>query len=234
MGSSASCVKCLPTYDHKKVSELFPVINDIETLKKYIDYAKKNNHYERIKEKFREDNVIDNNDTLTTGDKPFNIFARLVSGKTTINVDQSLLGEYSERFVVCHNRPVNDAHWDDPDFYGASMAGPDKHGPGHVFITTKNLSYNRFNILPILIENDVNFIGDLLLAAIKYTVNRNWTNAGFYFHCYPHNSVQSLHLHVLNMDKLGPTFDKQVGKNLSVYDVLSVMEVPRNPNYTFG
>lgn len=226
MGSSVSCIRCPPTYDAKKVKEMFPVINDTISLKKYIDYAKKNNHYELIRDKFRAENVIDTFDILTTGDKPFNIFTRLVTGATKNNVDQSLLGEYSDRFVVCHNRPENDRNWDNPDFYGASMAGPDDYGPGHVFITTKNLDYKTFNILPIILDNDVRFVSELLIAAIKYTVNRNWSNPGFYFHCYPHNSVQSLHLHVLNMDNLGPAFKTGADKNLSIYDVLSVMEVP--------
>ena len=233
MGSSASCVKCPPTYDPTQVKKLFPVINDAKTLKEYIEYAKKNNHYELIKEKFVKDNVISVNDVLTTGDKPFNIFARIVSGDTKHDVDQSLLGEYSERFVVCHNRPANDENWNNRDFPSGSMAGPDDSGPGHVFITTKNLKYHRFNILPIILENDVQYVSDLLLAAIKYTVNRNWTKPGFYFHCYPHNSVQSLHLHVLNMDNVGPWFKAQEYKNLNIYDVLSVMEVPRNPYYAF-
>lgn len=44
-------MKCAPSYDPTQVKILFPVINDAETLKKYIDYAKKHNHYELIREK---------------------------------------------------------------------------------------------------------------------------------------------------------------------------------------
>lgn len=233
MGSSVSCMTCPPSYDPEQVKKLFPIINDTETLLKYIDYAKKHNHYELIKEKFKKENIVDDDNMLTTNDKPFNIFARLASGVMKNNVDQSLLGEYSDRFMICHNRPKNDENWNNLDFPGASMAGPDENGPGHVFITAKNLGYHRFNILPIILENDVRYLGDLLLAAMKYTSNRGWTRPGFYFHCYPHNSVQSLHLHVLNMDNLGPWFEAGVHKNLNIYDVLSIMEVPRNPYYAF-
>ena len=233
MGSSGSCMSFPPSYDPELVKNLFPVINDTETLTKYIDYVKKHNHYELIKEKFKKDNIVDDNNMLTTNDKPFNIFARLASGVMKNKVDQSPLGEYSDRFMICHNRPENDENWNNPNFPSASMAGPDKNGPGHVFITAKNLGYHRFNILPIILENDVRYLDDLLLAAIKYTSSRGWSKPGFYFHCYPHNSVQSLHLHVLNMDKLGPWFEAGVYKNLNIYDVLSVMEVPRNPYYTF-
>ena len=225
MGSSASCVISKVPYDPAQVLKKFPAINDTETLKKYIYYAKKNNHLEQIREKFRDENIIDENDMLTTGMKPFNVFARFASGELPNPVNQSLLGEFANRFMVCHNLPENDSRWDDPDFHGASMAGPDAYGPGHVFITTKDLSFRRFNILPIIIENDIWFVTQLLIAGINYTSNRGWTNPGFYFHCYPINSVQSLHLHVVNKDTAGPTFEKQVHKNLDIYDVLSAMDV---------
>ena len=228
MGSSISCTKPTHSYDNIKVMEMFPVINDINTLKTYITYAKKENHYELIKEKFKARNVIDSDGMLTTGIKPFNVFARIANGDTVNTVNQDTLGIYSDRFVVCHNLPNNDLNWDNPDFPTASMAGPDEYGPGHVFITTKDLSYSKFNILPIIIDNDVKFLCEMLCAAIKYTSNRGWDNPGFYFHCYPHNSVQSLHLHVINKDTLGPSFAKQMGRNLNIYDILSAMSVPHN------
>lgn len=225
MGSSASCIVSQAHYDRAVVLKKFPAINNVETLKKYINYVRQNNHLEKIREKFRDENIIDENDMLTTGLHPFNVFARFASGEMPNPVDQSLLGNFADMFMVCHNRPENDSRWNDPDFRGASMAGPDEYGPGHVFITTKDLSFRRFNILPIVLDNDAWFVTQLLLAAINYTSNRGWKNPGFYFHCYPANSVQSLHLHVVNKDTAGPTFEKQVHKNLDIYDALSAMNV---------
>lgn len=234
MGSSASCIKHQNhSYDAEKIRKIFPVINDVETLTTYIEYAKRNNHYELIKKKFKKDNFLDDNDNLTTGEKPFNIFARIAAGKTNQNVDQSLLGNHSSNFIVCHNKPENDENWNNPDFPAASMAGPDENGPGHVFITTKNLSYHRFNILPIILENNVRFLSEMLLAAIEYTKNRKWSRPGFYFHCYPHNTVQSLHLHVINMETVGPWFKAGEYKNLNIHDVLSIMKPTQNPYYAF-
>lgn len=173
-----------------------------------------------IKKTFLEQKIIDAYGFLTVGVGPFNVFASIVTGHTPNTVDQSLLGKHVDRFMVCHNRPINDEKWDDPTFIGASMAGPDANGPGHVFITTKYLHFDTFNILPIVMKKNTQFLNDLLLAALEYTHNRGWRNPGFYFHCWPHNSVQSLHLHVVNMDRLGPSFYAQKDKNLSMYDAL--------------
>lgn len=197
---------------------LFPWLNDADSLKRYLKYV----DLEKIKKKFLDENVIDTQGFLTTGVGPFNVFASIVSGNTPNNVDQSLLGSHIKDFMVCHNRPINDEKWNDPTFLAASMAGPDASGPGHVFITTKHLHFDTFNILPIVMNKNIQFLNNLLLAALEYTKNRGWKNPGFYFHCYPYNSVQSLHLHVVNKDNLGPSFYRQKHKNLSMYDVLSM------------
>ncbi len=198
-----------------------PVINDTDSLR---EYCEDTTVYEKIKKTFREKNIIDSNGFLTVGVGPFNVFASMVAGDTPNTADQSLLGKHAERFMICHNRPINDEKWNDPHFYGASMAGPDDNGPGHVFITTKNLHFDTFNIIPIVLKKNIQFLNDLLLAALEYTHNRGWRNPGFYFHCYPNNGVQSLHLHVVNRDTLGPSFYTQKHKNLSMYDVLKLWD----------
>ena len=204
------------------IKALFPVINDINTLRRYIEYCEGTNEFEKIKHAFKMKNIIDANDMLTTGVGPFNVFASIATGDTPNKVDQSLLGAHASKFVLCHNRPINDEKWNDPTFDGGSMAGPDENGPGHVFITTKNLHVDYFNILPIVLKKDIRFLNDLLLTALEYAKNRGWKNPGFYFHCWPLNSVQSLHLHVINKDRLGHMFYKKQCANLSMYDVLNL------------
>lgn len=204
-------------------------INDVDTLRKYIMHCEETNEYERIKAVFKKEKRIDDDDMLTTDGGPFNVFASIVSGRTSNPVDQSLLGRHADRFVLCHNRPISDEKWNDLSFDGGSMAGPDANGPGHVFITTKNLHVDYFNILPIVLKKDVQFLNDLLIAAMEYTRNRGWKNPGFYFHCYPLNSVNSLHLHVINKDRLGHMFQKKMCANLSMYDVLTVVRKRPDP-----
>jgi len=208
-------------YDPDDVRNLFPCLNSEAVLRKYLEYARTNNHYEHIKNKFLKDGIIDENEMLitTTGN---NVFAKYAVGVLDNPVNQKLLGGYEKKFMVCHNLPKNDEKWDDSSFESASMAGPDENGPGHVFITTKDLHYDTFNILPILLNKNLNFLSELLAAAVTYTQSRNWKNPGFYFHCYPHNSIQSLHLHIVNLDRVGPSFFKQKHKNLDITQAIYV------------
>ena len=47
---------------------------------------------------------------------------------------------------------------------------------------------------------------------------------GLYFHCYPHCSVNSLHLHIVDLSKTGPTYEACRFKNLSMDMVLKALE----------
>ena len=50
---------------------------------------------------------------------------------------------------------------------------------------------------------------------------------GLFFHCYPHCSVNSTHMHIVDLDFTGPTFDKindEEGRNLKVEDVIKAVE----------
>ncbi len=59
-------------------------------------------------------------------------------------VDQSILGNYTNEFMVCHNRPENDDNAANLKFIStASMAKPDDNGPGHVFINNKRLTMEK-------------------------------------------------------------------------------------------
>ena len=156
-------------------------------------------------------------DFLTTGTNPFNPFARYASRVMPNDAPQY---DISEEFMVCHNLPENDNQWNDPSSTSGAMAGPDANGPGHVFMTSTNLHWTKFNILTI---NDVSFLERLKVNAEKYVKGRGWARYGFYFHCFPLNSVQSLHLHIVNLDAIGPHFDTQRTKNLHLDDAITVI-----------
>lgn len=160
---------------------------------------------------------VDDDGQLTTGTKPFNAFARYASSAMTNDAPQYGI---SQEFMICHNRPDNDAEWNDSTSKRGSMAGPDENGPGHVFMTSRNLHWTKFNILTI---NDVSFLERMKKNAQMYTDARGWKNYGLYFHCFPLNSVQSLHLHIVNLDTIGPHYATQQTKNLSIDDAISVI-----------
>lgn len=216
MGSGPS----KPSLDPVSIRERFPIINDKKTFKKYLAFAVKHDLYWHVEKSFRTQGIIDAYGTLRTdAESPFNVFAHFAAGLLPNIVDQDLLGEHAEKFVVCHNRPENDLGWDDPTAIGAAMAGPDAYGPGHVFITPRVQHFNTCNILLIALNEDRAFLKDLARAAETYARNRGWSRPLFYVHCWPHNSVQSFHLHVINADTVGPWHAAGLYKNLSLYDV---------------
>ena len=47
---------------------------------------------------------------------------------------------------------------------------------------------------------------------------------GLYFHCYPLCSVNSLHLHIVDLSEVGPTYEACRFKNLSMDMVLTALE----------
>ena len=47
---------------------------------------------------------------------------------------------------------------------------------------------------------------------------------GLFFHCYPHCSVNSLHLHIVDTSETGPTYDACSHKNLRMDIVLTMLE----------
>ena len=66
-------------------------------------------------------------------------------------------------------------------------------------------------------------------AALAYTAAskeaEGWSDqVGLFFHCYPWCSVNSLHMHILDMAALGPTYAACEHKNLRVEHVIAVIE----------
>ena len=65
---------------------------------------------------------------------------------------------------------------------------------------------------------------DMLITARAFAEAEGWSShLGLYFHVFPHNSVPSLHLHLVDLDATGPTYDALQYKNLSAEDVLAVL-----------
>ena len=227
MGTSSSCMNdtnVISIYSKDEIKKQFPVVNDEKTFGQYIDFAKKHYHNKQIKTLLKKEGFIQNDinncsgEILSTGDNPFNVFARYASDKMKNTVDQSIIGSFSKDWMICHNRPTNDENWNDKTNKAVSMCGPDENGPGHVFITTRNLDWKLFNITTIVLNKNVQFLIKMKEVAIYYAKQRKWNKPGFYFHCFPHNSVNSLHLHVCNEDEeyIGHMHEEMKYKNLPI------------------
>lgn len=175
---------------------------------------------------------------LTTGFQPFNIFARCACGEQKqpdMEEEQAALGEaYRQRFQVCKNRADADEHWasEDPEWVGkASMARR------HRFLTTKDLAWHWFNVLafgfsealddsscPASAAAAVEVLEAMKAAALTYTAAMGWSSqVGLFFHVFGHNSVNSLHLHIVDLSEVGPGFEKLSYKNCPLDAVLEVL-----------
>lgn len=178
---------------------------------------------------------VESDGRLNTDSQTCNVFARYAVGEMTqpgMDAEQALLGEYEGRFMVCSNKPVCDAHWDsnDPDWVGkASMSRR------HRFLTTRDIHWQWFNALVFglvapedggttLMQASAE-VEAMKSAAIEYCAAAGgWsTNIGLYVHVFGHNSVNSLHVHILDMDELGPSFEHFSYKNCPLDAVLKVM-----------
>jgi len=172
---------------------------------------------------------------LTTGTKPFNVFARVGGGVMTqpgMEAENAALGAASERFVIACNRPDNDEHWAsaDPEWVGkASMS------QRHRFMTCRDLSWQWFNVMSFGLEGDAASLRtaiemlEAMQAAARVFAQKTpgWSadpaRLGMFFHCYPNNSVNSLHMHLVDLSATGPSFAHLAPKNLPLADVLHVL-----------
>lgn len=219
MGGSLSCVN--QELDVNELKTLHPVVNDQGTLRTYIRLSKLKDIHKQLSDSGYIEGTVENG-KLTTGTAPFNVFARYGSGVMKTHVDQSIIDKYSDRWVVCHNLRENDMNWKDTNNKRVSMCGPNDTGPGHVFITTTNLDWTLFNVLTIVHTGNVDFLLELKEVAELYVKERGLKNYGFYFHCFPHNSVNSLHLHVCNEDNPGHMLEECAYKNLPLDTAIEI------------
>ena len=168
---------------------------------------------------------------LTTGTKPFNVFARVAAGvmlQSGMQAETASLGAASERFLIACNRPENDENWESaaPEWVGkASM------GQRHRFMLVRDLSWSLFNVAAFGLQSGaeltatVEMLEAMEAAALLYvSKTAGWSNnLGMYFHVYGHASVNALHLHLVDLDVTGPTFKALAYKNLPLQAVLEVL-----------
>merc|ERR1719379_3091910 len=114
----------------------------------------------------------------------------------------------------------------------------------HRFLTTRDLHWRWFNALVFGLvdrsgssklrrqsqcaEEATKEVSLMKEAALTYVANvreeEGWSeNIGLFFHVYGHNSVNSLHLHIVDLDSVGPTYETMVYKNCPIEAVLEVL-----------
>merc|ERR1740129_751117 len=174
---------------------------------------------------------------LTTGVTPFNVFARIAAGvmqQPDMDKEQEHLGDFKDQFCICKNRPENDEHWDSDD---AAWVGKASMSRRHRFLATKDLHWQWFNALSfgmvptgeegeIDIKAAVEHVELMKAAALTYAgAAEGWSDkVGLCLHVFGHNSVNALHVHIVDMTELGPSFWSLERKNCPLDAVLKVLQ----------
>jgi len=167
---------------------------------------------------------------LTIGMQPFNIFARLAAGVQTQEGQENRqrgLKEFKGSFMIATNRPEADDKWNSRDQVWLGKASMSKR---HVFLLVKDLHWEWFNILTFGLESGVqNGLDKLnrMKEAVKLwaSAQPEWSsNIGMFFHVHAHTGTPSLHLHVLDMDALGPSYEQLDYKNLSIDEAIETLQ----------
>lgn len=146
----------------------------------------------------------------------------------------------NKNFVISFNKPELDNDWE------YNKTGKGSMSARHRLLIIKDDTIRHFNVLTFgmdddginneLLQQDIDLLKQMKDAALLYVdkvrINgldgpdgETWSNnIGLFFHCFPFNSVQSLHLHIVDLNKKGPAFYKYENQNLPIDEVIKVLE----------
>ena len=80
-----------------------------------------------------------------------------------------------------------------------------------------------FNVLTFE-GGHISLLDQMESIAMQYTRDYGWSkNVELYFHCYPFNSINTLHLHIVDLECVKPLFYTKGTINLSLKTVRSVL-----------
>ena len=101
------------------------------------------------------------------------------------------------------------------------------HNKRHKFLTPKTFEWETFNVLT-LNEKHVPLIKQMKNIGLNYVKKYNYEKYGLYFHCYPFNTVNTLHLHIVDLIS-EPQFGMKFN-NLSIETVLKGLKGLKDKN----
>jgi hypothetical protein len=171
-----------------------------------------------------------------------NFFAKVVNGlvKNPIvhpaNVDVSHLQTDSfgvpiwhQDYVIFQNLPENDANW----FTDINAKpGTASMSSFHKFIVPKFDHWASYNVLTLgfwgnklASKSALKMLDEMETLAITYSkaCGIDPKNLDLVFHC-AHNSIWSLHMHILDKSHLGPSYQYNIYKHLTLASVREVLQ----------
>jgi hypothetical protein len=164
-----------------------------------------------------------NNDKISN-EPSNNPFAKILSGKMENPCKDKL---NNTKYVLFQNKTENDEHWENSNDEWLGKASMSKK---HKMLCPVYDHWSNFNVLTLGMSEEfglkkaIEELNDMEMISIDYTKERGWSNnVGLYFHCYPFNSIMTMHLHILDLNTVGPSFKKLEYKNLKLDDVRKVL-----------
>eukprot|EP00931_Biecheleriopsis_adriatica_P058245 TRINITY_DN3461_c0_g1_i5.p1 TRINITY_DN3461_c0_g1~~TRINITY_DN3461_c0_g1_i5.p1 ORF type:complete len:789 (-),score=128.53 TRINITY_DN3461_c0_g1_i5:181-2547(-) len=164
---------------------------------------------------------------ITTGMQPFNFVARIINGDLTQRKcaeEQQYLGAFRQKFIIAHNKPECEDMWNSSD---PSWLGKASMSKNHRFLILKDLQWENFNVLTLK-KKDIKTLKEMKEAAMCWVSGmRGWSSpehTGLYFVTYPLTSVHALHLHIVDLKCVGPSFARLQRKMLPIDDAIQVLE----------
>ena len=171
-----------------------------------------------------------------------NLFTRAQYNVLVLPGTNSALRDTNERLrgsglFLTYNPPENhDMHYPEgmTAFHNLGLVGPYLEPENHLLLILMNdLTYSHFNVLAMGMsyweenEADIKLLEKMQSTGNEYATAQGWAKVGMYFHVYGFNSVNSLHLHIVNLEDvwIGHQYSK---KNLSIEDVLTVLKAERS------
>ena len=222
---------------------------DANTLEGFLDARKKlRPTLDSLYEELRDTGFVAgemHNGRLTTGNKPFNVFAKVGQGKMepksklwNMDEENTILSKLKGGggFVIACNREENDENYADGTAQWKGRASMSKH---HRFLTTTDPSWWYFNVLVFgmrpyhvdlpydSLEKSIKMIETMIYLGTEFAKKKGWgqkKGVGLYFHWYGHSSVNSLHMHIVDLDEVGPTHEALAYKNLPAQFVLDALK----------
>lgn len=97
----------------QQLVERLPVLRDAGAFRTVRRILREDYGLEKLRSELQAEGFVEGQ-RLTTGTKPFNLFARIASGEMLqegMEQEQVALQDFSQLFCICKNRPENDEHW---------------------------------------------------------------------------------------------------------------------------
>ena len=115
--------------------------------------------------------------------------------------------------------------------YNHSPKNPILEQRRYSLIIPCNLDWSLGNVLTmgmdpsIPVQESIKLLKKMKEVAIEYTQEKGWSNPEFFFHIHPQNSIETLHLHVLDPIYQWNDYLDNISRGIKLDDVISALEL---------